>query len=113
MNFPVFIVRDFNLLTFDWSVPSTSVGKNQRIFLKFCTDNSLKQIISEPPHCNGNILDLLICNTIGSKYLNSHFVDALMSNSCNHFSIQFSLIWTSTKKTLQLRYQILREQIMD
>ena len=54
-------------------------------------------MISEPTHCNDNILDLLLCNTIGNKYLNSHCVDAPMSNSCEYYSIHFSLIWPSTQ----------------
>ena len=97
VNFPVFIVGDFNMPTIDWSIPATSAGKNQQVFLKFCTDNALKQLISEPTRCNGNILDLLLCNTINNKYLNSHCVDAPMSNSCDHYFIHFSLIWPFTQ----------------
>ena len=50
VNFPVFIVGDFKMPTIDWSIPATSAGKNQQVFLKFCTDNALKQLISEPTH---------------------------------------------------------------
>ena len=42
VNFPVFIVGDFNMPTIDWSIPATSAGKNQQVLLKFCTDNALK-----------------------------------------------------------------------
>ena len=97
VNFPVFIVGDFNMPAIDWSIPATFAGKNQQVLLKFCIDNALKQLISEPTHCNGSILDLLLCNIIGNKYLNSHCVDASMSNSCDHYSIYFSLIWPSTQ----------------
>ena len=96
VNFPVFIIGDFNMPTIDWFIPATFARKNQQVLLKFCTDNALKQLISEPTHCNDNIFNLLLCNTIGNKYLNSHCVDAPMSNSCDHYSIHFSIIWPST-----------------
>ena len=57
-------------------------------------NNSLNQLIAEPTHSNGNILDLLLCNYFSSNILISYCIDMPFCSSCDHSSIHFHLKWT-------------------
>ena len=55
------LLGDFNLPDIDWNTLSgTSVISNQ--FCDFVFDTGLCQLINEPTHVHGNILDLLLTN---------------------------------------------------
>ena len=85
----VIITGDFNLPDINWhTLSSTSTISNA--FCDFIFDNSLTQLIDQPTHTKGNILDLLLTN-----------MDDLVTNltisptnnwiSSDHFIITFSL----------------------
>ena len=79
-NFPTFILGDFNLPYIDWGIPVSHGGLNHQDFVKFCINNSLTQIIDDPTHCDGNILDLLLCNNFSVQFTIA---------SCWHSLVQF------------------------
>ena len=114
---PAYIVGDFNLPNINWSIPSTNSGPSHQTFLDFVTYNSLDQLITEPTHCDGHVLDLLLCNLFGQKYLMNYYVGMPLSTSCDHSLIHFSLQWESrfsTSKTFRhcfkkANYDVIRQ----
>ena len=99
VSFPTFVLCDFNLPYIDWSVPISHGGVNHQAFVQFCMNNSLNQLIAEPTHSNGNILDLLLCNYFSSSILISYCIDMPFCSSCDHSSIHFHLKWTVKTNT--------------
>ena len=70
------------------------VEKNHNIFVNFCIHNSLTQLITESTHCtSGNSLDLLLCNFAGHKYLKFRCISVSLSDTCDHYSINFQVKW--------------------
>ena len=52
----------------------------------------MTQLITESTHCtSGNILDLLLCNFAWNKNLKSHCISAPLSDTCDHYSINFEV----------------------
>ena len=98
VSFPTFVLGDFNLPYIDWSVPISHGGVNHQAFVQFCITNSLNQLIAEPTHSNGNILDLLLCNYFSSNILISYCIDMPFCSSCDHSSIHFHLKCTVRTK---------------
>ena len=92
---PSFVLGDFNLPLIDWTIPISHGGHSHEYFLDFCLDQSLHQLIHEPIHCDGNTLDLLLCDTFSSKLVNSVEVDAPFSSTCDHHLIFFSVLANS------------------
>ena len=79
-----YVLGDFNMPNIDWRIPSTDFNKPHECFLDFCTDNFLTQIIENPTHKNGNILDLIICNHFGLDRIISHSTNFPLTNTCDH-----------------------------
>ena len=94
-----YIIGDFNLPNINWSIPSTNSGPSHQTFLDFVTYNSLGPLITEPPHCDEHVIDLLLCNLFGQKYLMNYYASMPLSTSCDHSSIHFSLQWESRFST--------------
>ena len=85
----VIIIGDFNLPDINWhTLSSTSTLSNA--FCDFIFDNSLSQLIDQPTHTKGNILDLLLSNT---DELVTNLTISPINNwiSSDHFVIAFSL----------------------
>ena len=57
----------------------------------FCTDNFLSQVIENPTHKNGNILDLLICNNFGLDKIIAHSITFPLTNTCDHNLISIKI----------------------
>ena len=79
-----YVLGDFNMPNIDWRIPSTDFNKPHECFLNFCTDNFLTQVIENPTHKNGNILDLIICNHFGLDRIISHSTNFPLTNTCDH-----------------------------
>ena len=86
---------DFNLPNIDWSIPISTSGHSHDYFVQFCSENQLQQHISEPTHCGGNILDLLLYGSCSSTNLHSMCIFPPLSNTCDHPNIQFEINWPS------------------
>ena len=86
--YPVYIVGDYNLPYINWNILSNYGGS--QLIVNFCIHNSLTLLITESTHyTNGYIFNLLLCNFAGFKYLKSHCISAPLSNTCDHYSINF------------------------
>ena len=75
----------------NWTIPSTDYNESHECFLNFCTDNFLTQVIENPTHKNGNILDLLICNHFGLDRIISHSTTFPLTDTCDHNLISFNV----------------------
>ena len=78
---------------------SVMVVSTIKPLFNFAFNNSLNQLIAEPTHSNGNILDLLLCNYFSSNILISYCIDMPFCSSCDHSSIYFHLKWTVKTNT--------------
>ncbi len=62
----IILIRDFNLPAIDWSldhpIPNNNGGLLEVKFCELVGDHFLEQLISGSMHCDGNKLDLLLCN---------------------------------------------------
>ena len=94
MSILTFCNSDFDLPHIDWGIPVSHGGLNHQVFVEFCKNNSPIQVIADPTHCNGNILDLLLCNIFSVNSLLSHHVGTPLCSSCDHSSIHFHVKWT-------------------
>ena len=83
-DYSFYILGDFNLPNINWTIPSTDYNESHECFLNFCTDNFLTQLIENPTHKNGNILDLLICNHFGLDRIISHSTSFPRTDTCDH-----------------------------
>ena len=77
---------------YNWTIPSTTYNEPHENFLNFCIDNFLTQIIETPTHKKENILDVIICNHLGSDRIISHSVLPPLTDICDHNLISFSII---------------------
>ena len=91
INSPTYIVGDFNLPNINWKIPFSSGNKSHDIFLSFCNNNALTQLLTEPTHEKGNILDLLICNNTAKPLATSFVISAPLSANCDHFLLSVTL----------------------
>jgi hypothetical protein len=87
----IFIVGDFNKPNIDWETPDMY----NSCLAKFCIENGLKQLITEPTR-GENILDLLFCSN--TSILNQLVVQEPFSNS-DHNSIYFDIFSTKTESS--------------
>ena len=76
LNVPTYILGDFNFPSIDWRTPSCSGSSSHRLFLDFCTTNSLTQCVDYPTHDKRNTLDILLCNESANSLLINHFSSA-------------------------------------
>jgi hypothetical protein len=81
------ICGDLNLPKVNWNT-SITTDKISASFLDFVLNFQYKQLISEPTHIEGSILDLLLSNSAG--LIQNQKVSSGLSTS-DHFSIQFSI----------------------
>ena len=97
---PFILLGDFNLPKINWNTFSAK-GKSSQLFLNFCIENGLSQCITSPTHKDGNILDLVFCNSAGMSHLISQSVDCPATSSCDHnlLSLTFSACVSSPIKT--------------
>ena len=85
----VIILGDFNLPDVNWLTMSGS-SESSQTFCDFVFDFGLVQLVDEPTHMKGNILDLILTN------VPSHISNVAVQNeatpiSTDHFAIYFSL----------------------
>ena len=59
------LIGDFNLPAINWK-DGTAAGPTARKFLEASQDADMDQLVTFPTHARGNILDLLLTNTVGS-----------------------------------------------
>lgn len=89
INDRVLILGDFNYPDINWQAMS-AVYPASDTFCDFVYDNGLTQLIQDPTHCQGNILDLLLTNSpssvAGISVSNSNFTIA-----SDHFPIYFTI----------------------
>ena len=95
---PFVLLGDFNLPNINWNT-LTARGISSNIFLNFCNNNGLTQLISSPTHCHGNVLDLVLCNISATGCLITHSVDCPTSLSCDHNSISLMFSGTTSVPT--------------
>jgi hypothetical protein len=85
----VHIIGDFNIGHIDWDNLTTSVPIEGRFVDSFC-ELGLRQLIREPTHILGNILDLLLTNS--ESYIDKVIVhDSGYLCQSDHFAISFSI----------------------
>ena len=60
MRGPTIIIGDFNFPDIDWS--AGIAGSRGRNFLDATQETFMEQLVNEPTHRSGNILDLVLCN---------------------------------------------------
>ena len=87
----VVILGGFNALDIDWLTFSSETAKSE-LLCDFLFDNNLLQLIQEPTHALGNILDLVITDTdsITLPTTKVHAIDYFKLQS-DHCIITFSL----------------------
>ena len=88
-SIPSITIGDFNLPDIQWDT-LTSSSPNSRSFCDFVFDNALVQLIHEPTHTKGNILDLVLTNdndlvSNATVNLSNHHL------STDHYLISFKL----------------------
>ena len=97
-----FLIGDFNLNKANWLL-NTSTNSIEQAFLDEFVQAGLVQLINEPTHIKGNILDILLTNS--EQFIN----DIIVSNSnglCNsdHYSINFNInLKVNRKKTEKIK----------
>ena len=77
----VVILGDFNAPDIDWLTFSSETAKSE-LLCDFLFDNNLLQLIQEPTHALGNILDLVITNT------DSTTLPTTKVHAIDHFKLQ-------------------------
>ena len=103
----LFILGDFNMPSIDWKT-LTSPSRCGKLFLDFCSSNSLKQHISEPTTIHNSTLDLFLCDEFSANILQSVKVLPPMTTSCDHSTIEVSLLVDNSRyirKNLPKTYQ--------
>ena len=97
-----FLIGDFNLNKANWLL-NTSTNSIEQAFLDEFVQAGLVQLINEPTHIKGNILDILLTNS--EQFIN----DIIVSNSnglckSDHYSINFKInLKVNRKKTEKIK----------
>jgi hypothetical protein len=85
------IVGDFNMPDIDWKTMSVRVGSQRRVihqaFMHFLIENNLSQIVTEPTHVQGNILDLVLTDDM-DRVQNMSIVNPGLSD---HYMLEFKI----------------------
>ena len=99
------LVGDFNLNAVSWDQLSSNI-KLQNDFLVMFENNCLSQLIKEPTHYLGNVLDILLTDKpgiISSLKIGDHKEDV----TSDHFTISFHVLTTFiTKKAKHKKRKI-------
>ena len=99
------LVRDFNLNAVSWDQLSSTI-KLQNDFLIMFENNCLTQMISQPTHYLGNVLDILLTDK-PSIISNLNIGDHKEVVSSDHYPISFHVLTTLvTKKVKQKKCKI-------
>lgn len=99
----IYLLGDFNFPGISWC-NETGISTNEKYFLELISDIDLRQIIAEPTHVRGNILDLILTNDDQIKYsihpdmkFSDHFpiifdcrIDHHLTVPCSRFSFSKS-----------------------
>ena len=97
-----FLIGDFNLNKANWLL-NTSTNSIEQAFLDEFVLDGLVQLINEPTHIKGNILDILLTNS--KQFIN----DVIVSNSnglckSDHYFINFKInLKVGRKKTVKIK----------
>jgi hypothetical protein len=86
------VLGDFNLPGIVWFGDDDNViGSNamERRFVALCDQLSLEQVVSEPTHDGGNILDLVLCDRVAA--ITKVDVAGKFHERCDHSMVEFSL----------------------
>ena len=117
---PCYIIGDFNLPKIDWKFNISNGSLSHKVFLEFCTHNGWKQHITSSTHIKHNILDLVLSNFPGDRYLQSVSVNSPLTFKCDHniLSLKFLNEIATKPKTpskfpdfKQGDYQIISEEL--
>ena len=96
------VLGDFNAPDIEWSTLSASLTNSQAICNALFHLN-MTQLISEPTHVKGNILDLLITNI--DNYISDILVNSPSINlASDHFPITFNLAATYSPPKTAVRF---------
>ncbi len=90
----VVYVGDFNAPDINWST-LTSSSHSSYLLCSCVVENNLVQLVSDPTHLCGNILDLILTNT--PSRLSNFRVDTMRRLSSDHFLVSANLNHPSTK----------------
>ena len=91
-----YVLGDFNFPFIDW-MKYTSKKPAGKCFLNFCVDTSLTQRILESTTVNESLLDLVLCNEISGKRLQSVEVLPPLTTTCDHSIIQLVISCTTSE----------------
>ena len=79
---------------------------SMQYFVDFCINNCLTQVISEPTHNDGNILDIVLCNISAYNCLISSCVECPFTVTCDHLLI--SLTFKNNHISINTRKKLVR-----
>ena len=104
----VFLVGDLNLRNADWSTSASTCGIEQNFIDTF--DNlGLSQLIRQPTHKNGNILDILLTNS-DQSINNINILDKDSTIRSDHFPITFDIV-SNVKRKKPVKRKIFSQPI--
>ena len=91
VSYPFFLCGDFNLPKIDWS-SCVSIDNDDAhdLFLNYCITNCLQQLVLEPTHIKGNILDLVLCNPSAQACVSAVHTSPPLSTS-DHFMVSVEI----------------------
>ncbi len=96
---PTIIVGDLNYPSIDWTAGSSSHNDEQH-FLDTMISNDITQLVQEPTHEQGNLLDVILtncCNKVGDISYDSE------SRVSDHYILEFTMD-VNTKPTQNTRF---------
>ena len=86
-----FLLGDFNMPCINWR-DLVCKSSARRIFLDFCIERSLLQLVTEPTTVQDSLLDLILCNDSSLRRLLKIDVLPPLSPTCDHCVIQFEFL---------------------
>ena len=90
----IVLVGDFNLPDINWNTLSASSSVSE-LFCDFVYNHNLAQLVYEPTHIRGNILDLVLTNS-DDRVINTSVIPNQHLMQSDHFNITFQI----TRSTL-------------
>jgi len=86
---PLVVIGDFNLPKIDWQAPYFPEGvSSESLFFNTCQECNLFQLVTEPTHRAGGILDLLL---VSNPELISKICISCPPVASDHFAISFNI----------------------